>query len=132
MVLTRNFIILCYACKRYTLEHINKRSGASRKMKDKTRIMRKLLASILLVLSFGPFQAASAQSVIQSMIVSDFDGLDHGNFYELQNGQIWKQTEYWIWAWVWVNPKVLIYMDGGLIKMKVENIDHAVTVERIR
>lgn len=101
-------------------------------MKDNTRVKRILLLSILLALTFGAFQAASAQSVIQSVIVSDFDGLDHGNFYELQNGQIWKQTDYWIWSWILVNPKVLIYMDGGLIKMKVENIDHAVTVERIK
>lgn len=73
-----------------------------------------------------------AGMVVQSVIVSKFNGLDHGNIYELQNGQIWKQTEYWAWAWAWAMPKVLIYEDGGVFKMKVENIDHAVTVERMK
>jgi hypothetical protein len=71
--------------------------------------------------------------VVKSVIVNDFDGLDYGNLYELQNGQIWKQTEYWIWIWIWIwiRPNVLIYPDGGVWRMKVENIEHAVTVERI-
>jgi hypothetical protein len=75
---------------------------------------------------------AQSQNPIQSVIVSEFDGLDNGNLYELQNGQIWKQTEYWIWVWVWVRPSVIIYMESGAWKMKVENIDHAVTVERLK
>ena len=72
------------------------------------------------------------ESVIESVIVSDFDGLGHGKIYELGNGQVWQQTDYWIWIWVWVRPNVMIYCDGGFYKMKVENIDHAVTVERIK
>ncbi len=71
-----------------------------------------------------------AGNAIESVIVSKFKGLDHGNIYELQNGQIWKQTEYWIW--IWVRSRVLIYQDGGVYKMKMENIDHPVTVERIK
>ena len=43
---------------------------------------------------------AKAQSLIESVIVSEFTGLKHGHLYELQNGQIWKQTEVWIWVWV--------------------------------
>jgi hypothetical protein len=86
----------------------------------------------IFMLMFGGVQSASAQSIIQSVIVSDFKGLKRGNFYELQNGQIWRQTEMWIWAWVWIRPKVLIYPDGGRWKMLVENIDHEVEVERIR
>jgi hypothetical protein len=71
-------------------------------------------------------------NVVESYITSDFDGLDHGNVYKLVNGQIWEQTEYWIWVWVWVNPKVLIWNDGGIYRMKVEGIDHPVMVRRIK
>jgi len=69
--------------------------------------------------------------VIQSYIISDFDGLDYGNIYELANGQIWKQTEYYIWYWYWFYPEVLIWYDAGAYRMKVEGIDHPVMVSRI-
>jgi len=71
-------------------------------------------------------------SIIESTIISDFDGLDFGNIYKLANGQIWEQTEAWIWVWVWVNPSVMIWNDGGIFKMKVDQIDHAVTISRIK
>ena len=68
---------------------------------------------------------------IESRIVSDFDGLNHGNIYKLANGQLWEQTEYWIWIWIAVNPRVLIWEDGGRYLMKVQDIDHAVGVEKV-
>lgn len=74
---------------------------------------------------------ARAQQAFESVIISNFSGLKNGNIYELQNGQIWKQTEYWIWIWTWVRPRVIIYNEGTW-KMKVENIDHPVTVVRIK
>ena len=67
----------------------------------------------------------------ESFIVSKFDGLEYGNLYQLANGQVWEQVESWIWIWVWVNPGVLIWNDGGVYRMKVENIDHAVAVRRV-
>lgn len=70
--------------------------------------------------------------VIESFIISDFDGLDYGNIYELANGQIWKQTEFYIWFWYWFYPEVLIWNDGGIYRMKVEGIDHPVMVEKIK
>ena len=76
-------------------------------------------------------QKVQAEARFESVIVSKFNGLNYGNIYELQNGQIWKQTEYYIWVWISVGPKVIIYQDGSVYKMKVENIDHAVTVECI-
>jgi len=71
-------------------------------------------------------------AVIESTIISDFNGLEYGNIYKLANGQIWEQTEAWIWIWVWVNPSVMIWNDGGVYKMKVDQIDHAVMVRRIK
>ena len=72
------------------------------------------------------------QAVIETIIISDFDGLEYGNIYQLANGQIWEQTDSWIWTWLWINPSVMIWNDGGIFKMKVEQIDHAVMVKRIK
>lgn len=80
--------------------------------------------------SSGP--ATATPQVLESFIISDFDGLDYGNVYKLANGQIWEQTEAWVWVWVWVNPKVLIWNDGGVYRMKVEGIEHPVMVTRIK
>jgi len=69
--------------------------------------------------------------VIESYIVSEFDGFEYGNIYKLDNGQVWEQTEAWIWVWIWVRPKVLIYRTGTGYMMKVEQIEHPVTVRRL-
>lgn len=74
---------------------------------------------------------ASGEAVIESTIISDFNGLEYGNIYELANGQIWQQTEYYIWYWYWFYPEVLIWNDGGIYWMKVEGIDHPVMVKMI-
>lgn len=74
---------------------------------------------------------ASGEAVIESTIISDFSGLEYGNIYELANGQIWQQTEYYIWYWYWFYPGVLIWNDGGIYRMKVEGIDHPVMVKKI-
>ena len=71
-------------------------------------------------------------SVIESTIISEFDGLKKGNIYKLGNGQIWEQTESWIWLWTWINPSVMVWKEGSQYKMKVDQIDHAVFVKRIK
>jgi hypothetical protein len=72
------------------------------------------------------------QPIIESTIVSKFEGLNTGNIYKLANGQIWEQVEAWVWVWVWVNPRVTIYPADGGYKMKVENIEHSVFVRRLK
>jgi hypothetical protein len=52
--------------------------------------------------------------------------------YRLANGQIWEQIEAWTWAWSWSNPSITIYPGPSGSKMKVENIDHSVLVQRIQ
>jgi len=76
--------------------------------------------------------AGRTEPVIESAIVSKFEGLNAGNIYRLANGQIWEQIESWIWIWIWINPKVIIYPASGGYKMNVENIEHAVFVRRIK
>lgn len=82
--------------------------------------------------SSRPTAGKSGENVIESMIVSKFEGLNSGNFYKLANGQIWEQIEPWVWVWIWVNPAVMIYPASGGYKMKVENIEHPVLVQRIK
>jgi hypothetical protein len=69
--------------------------------------------------------------VIESYISSDFNGYKYENIYKLDNGQIWKQTDVYIYVYIYIRPKVIIYRSGGSYKMKFDNIDHAVTVQRI-
>lgn len=83
-------------------------------------------------ISFGSSASKPGQTIIESMIVSNFQGLNAGNIYRLANGQIWEQIEPWIWVWVWVSPSVIIYPASGGYKMKVENIEHPVLVRRIK
>lgn len=84
------------------------------------------------LLSSGTAAGGSRQPVIESTIVSKFEGLKAGNIYKLANGQIWEQVETWIWVWIWVNPTVIIYPASGGCKMKVENIEHPVFVRRLK
>ena len=67
----------------------------------------------------------------QSYITSEFKGFDYGNRYTLANGQTWEQTEFYVWFYIWIYPNVTIYTEYGLFKMKVKNIDHAITVRQI-
>jgi hypothetical protein len=80
----------------------------------------------------GESDTTQMSQFIESVIVSDFDGLDLGNIYKLANGQIWEQTEAWVWVWVWVMPNVQIWHSGGVWRMKVEGIHHATVVRRLR
>jgi hypothetical protein len=68
----------------------------------------------------------------ESYITSDFEGYEIGNIYVLSNDQIWEQTEFYTWVWVWSMPKVLIYETNGMYKMKFDQIEHAVTIKRIK
>jgi len=80
----------------------------------------------------GTTSTGETPEVVESFIENDFDGLEEGNIYKLGNGQIWEQTEPWIWTWTWVMPKVTIWNSGGTYKMKVEHIEHAVAVHRLK
>ena len=84
------------------------------------------------LVSSGSSAASHGQPVIESTIISKFEGLNAGNIYKLANGQVWEQVEPWIWVWIWVNPTVTIYAASGGYKMKIENIEHHVFVRRLK
>jgi hypothetical protein len=77
---------------------------------------------------------AATPSVIETEIDGDFSGWEGETIVKLMNGQIWQQTEYhyhyhYHYAFM---PKVLIYRSGGGYKMKVDGVDKAVGVSRLR
>jgi hypothetical protein len=78
------------------------------------------------------YERGGGYSTVSSTITSDFSGLNYGNVYTLWNGQVWQQTEYYVWYYYWYNPNVLIWYSGGMYYMKVQGIEHAVAVSRIQ
>jgi len=83
-------------------------------------------------LNLGYKGTISGDTVIEARITNDFDGLEYGNIYKLDNGQAWKQTGVYIYVYVSVMPKVIIWRDGSVHKMKVQGIDEAVTVQQLK
>jgi hypothetical protein len=73
-----------------------------------------------------------ASGVIESRVDGEFNGFDGETVIRLANGQIWKQVEYWYHYHYAYSPQVLIYRDGAYYRMKVEGIDRAVEVERLK
>jgi uncharacterized membrane protein len=74
-------------------------------------------------------QVKQISDVIEAEIVNDFDGFSSGNFYELNNGQVWKQTDMTMEIYVRVRPEVLIYKVGSRYKMKLVDDDEICEVE---
>ena len=74
----------------------------------------------------------SRSNVIESQIDSDFEGWEGETIVKLMNGQIWQQTEYYYYYHYAFMPKVLIYKSGQGYKMKVEGIEKAVGVTRLK
>ena len=71
-------------------------------------------------------------SVIESRIDGDFSGWNGETIVRLMNGQIWQQKEYYYRYHYAFMPNVLIFMSGGTYKMKVDGIDKAVGVSRLK
>jgi len=81
---------------------------------------------------YSPRPTPSTSGVIESRIKSNFSGFEYDRIYELDNGQIWKQKEYHIYYHYAYYPKVIIYDESGSYKMKVDGIDKAISVVRIK
>lgn len=64
-------------------------------------------------------------------IVNQFYGYDQYNIYELSDGTIWIQTDYYSKYYYKYRPEVLIYKDGIKYYMKVDGIDKSILVEPI-
>jgi hypothetical protein len=76
--------------------------------------------------------ATSTLSVVETQVDGEFNGWEGETIVKLINGQIWQQTEYHYHYHYAYMPKVLVYRSGGGYKMKVDGVDKAVGVERLR
>jgi len=70
--------------------------------------------------------------VIESQIDGEFEGWEGETVIKLTNGQIWQQTEYYYYYYYSFMPNVLIYKSGSEYKMKVEGVEKAVGVIRLK
>lgn len=71
-------------------------------------------------------------NVIESRIDGDFNGWEGETIVKLQDGSIWQQSSYtYSYSYAYC-PNVILFSDGGLIKMKVEGNNSIVTVTRLR
>jgi hypothetical protein len=68
--------------------------------------------------------------VIEATIVNDFNGWSGDTLFELDNGQIWKQSEYAYRYQYSYRPKAIIYSVSGGYKIQVEG--EAVGVIRLK
>lgn len=76
--------------------------------------------------------APASQSIIESQVDDDFEGWEGETILKLTNGQIWQQSEYYYHYHYAFRPKVLIFKSGGGFKMKVEGVEKAVGVKRLK
>ena len=77
-------------------------------------------------------RAAATPAVIETQIDGEFNGWEGETIVKLMNGQIWQQSEYHYHYHYAYMPKVLLYRSGGGYKLKIEGVDKAVGVERLR
>jgi hypothetical protein len=70
--------------------------------------------------------------IIESNISGSFEGWKGETIFKLMNGEIWQQTEYWYEYHYAYSPKVLIIPSAGGYKAKVEGVNKAVGVTRLR
>lgn len=70
--------------------------------------------------------------VMESNINSNFDGWTGDTIFQLRNGQIWQQSSYDYKYHYAYSPSVEIYQSGSGYKMKVDGVDSAISVTRIK
>lgn len=92
----------------------------------------KKVCLIILAAMFLFVVSAFAKDVTESQIDDTFEGFEYDNVYKLRNGQIWIQTEHRYHYHYSYMPKVMIFESNSRYYMKVENVDGAVAVERLR
>ena len=82
--------------------------------------------------SGGGERVPAVPTLIESQIDGEFEGWQGETVVKLMNGQIWQQVEYWYHYHYAYMPRVLIVRNGAGYRMKVEGIEKAVGVERLK
>ena len=76
--------------------------------------------------------AQPVPSVIETQVEGEFSGWQGETVVRLANGQIWQQTDYHYHYHYAYMPRVFIYASGGGFKMKLDGIEKAVSVVRLK
>jgi hypothetical protein len=76
--------------------------------------------------------AAPAANTIETQIDSDFEGWSGDTIFKLANGQIWQQSSYAYTYHYAYRPHVIIYKSGSGYRMKVDEMEDAIAVKRLR
>ena len=80
----------------------------------------------------APGATTATSDIVESKIDGEFEGWDGETIFKLRNGQIWQQVAYAYTYHYAYSPDILIYKSGSVYKMKVEGVDKAIVVERVR
>jgi len=76
--------------------------------------------------------SSSCSPTVEATIAGNFNGWDGESVFKLDNGQIWQQAEYsYMYSYAY-RPEVTIYHTSAGCKMKVEDEEETVLVERIK
>ena len=70
--------------------------------------------------------------VIESRIDGEFEGWEGETVFKLMNGQIWQQVAYSYTYHYDYMPEVLIYPSRGFCMLRVEGVDEAIAVQRLK
>ena len=70
--------------------------------------------------------------VVENRIDGTFNGWGGDTIFQLRNGQIWQQSSFDYKYHYAYSPDVAIYKSGSTYKMKVDGVDSAVSVTRIK
>ena len=76
--------------------------------------------------------ASATPQSISSRIDGEFEGWDGETIFKLVNGQIWQQASYSYHYHYAYSPSVLIYAHEGRYYMKVDGVDDALPVTRLK
>jgi hypothetical protein len=77
-------------------------------------------------------KGASTSEIIESQIDGEYEGWQGETIVKLMNGQIWQQSEYFYHYHYSFMPKIMIYKSASGYKMKVDGVEKAVSVTRLK
>ncbi len=70
--------------------------------------------------------------IFENRIDGKFEGWNGDTRFTLVNGQIWQQSSYALTHHYSYSPAVLIYRSGTGYKMKVDGVNHTISVRRVK
>lgn len=107
--------------------------AVDRMSEDQKETLRRLIIDAYRAgLAQGSKQGNVPPSAVESQIDGDFEGWEGETVVKLTNGEIWQQTEYHYEYHYAFMPEVVVYRTTGGFKMKVDGMDTAVGVQRLK